>query len=269
MYGHQACLIDQGAYSDYSAKHGFPEVQAGGSCLLGACTTQVGPDRRTECEYGQSAARATTCVPDRNRASMTWNIGSAPHSTSCCAKGLHERLLMFYHGAMRIQLQDFTDPTQLEVLKLEVAVVKPCRLEPHLMSARRFQPDVLQVYHRACYRADVVRRVAGAILVALVAHVGTVRADCFDDAAAYHHVNPWILRAIAARESGFKPNTLVSNSNHTVDIGQAGINSVHLPELARYGISREDLLDGCKSTYVSGWQLAKKIHKFGNPPVPI
>lgn len=100
--------------------------------------------------------------------------------------------------------------------------------------------------------------------VALSSAAITARADCFDDAAAYHHVNPWILRAIAARESGFKPNIVVRNSNNTVDIGQAGINSVHLPELARYGIAQADLLDGCKSTYVSGWHLAKKIRKFGN-----
>ncbi len=93
---------------------------------------------------------------------------------------------------------------------------------------------------------------------------GSVSADCFDDAAAYHHVNPWILRAIAARESGFKPNTIAKNSNNTIDIGQSGINSVHLPELAKYGIGRQDLLDGCKSTYVSGWHLAKKIRRFGN-----
>jgi soluble lytic murein transglycosylase-like protein len=100
--------------------------------------------------------------------------------------------------------------------------------------------------------------------VALASISITARADCFDDAAAYHHVNPWILRAIAARESGFKPNIVVRNSNNSVDIGQAGINSVHLPELAKYGIGQADLLDGCKSTYVSGWHLAKKIRRFGN-----
>jgi len=89
-------------------------------------------------------------------------------------------------------------------------------------------------------------------------------ADCFDDAAQYHQVNPWILRAIAARESGFRPATVSRNTNGTVDIGMFGTNSVHLSELARYGISQNDLLDGCKATYVGGWRLGKMVKKYGN-----
>lgn len=50
----------------------------------------------------------------------------------------------------------------------------------------------------------------------------------------------------------------------TVDIGMFGTNSVHLSELARYGISQNDLLDGCKATYVGGWRLAKMVKKYGN-----
>jgi soluble lytic murein transglycosylase-like protein len=95
------------------------------------------------------------------------------------------------------------------------------------------------------------------------------RADCFDDAAQYHQVNPWILRAIAARESRFIPSTVSRNTNNTVDIGIAGINSVHLPELARYGISQNDLLDGCKAVYVEGWRLAKMVKKYGNTWVAV
>jgi len=89
-------------------------------------------------------------------------------------------------------------------------------------------------------------------------------ADCFDDAAGFHDVNPWILRAIAAQESGFKPNTVHRNTNGSVDIGEMGTNSVHLPELARYGISQNDLLDSCKSVFVGAWRLAKMVKKYGN-----
>lgn len=89
-------------------------------------------------------------------------------------------------------------------------------------------------------------------------------ADCFDEAAQFHHVNPWVLRAIAAQESGFKPHTVSRNTNGSVDIGEMGTNSVHLPELARYGISRSDLLDSCKSIYVGAWRLAQKVKKYGN-----
>lgn len=112
--------------------------------------------------------------------------------------------------------------------------------------------------------AGMAGKVAASIFLAIFAHVGAARADCFDNSAAYHNVNPWILRAIAARESRFNPATVSRNKNNTVDIGIAGINSVHLPELERFGISQNDLLDSCKSMYVAGWRLAKMIKKYGN-----
>lgn len=43
-----------------------------------------------------------------------------------------------------------------------------------------------------------------------------------------------------------------------------GINSVHLPELAKFGIGASDLLDACKSIYVAAWHLRKKMTKYGN-----
>lgn len=89
-------------------------------------------------------------------------------------------------------------------------------------------------------------------------------ADCFDDAAAYHNVNPWILRAIAAQESSFRPNTVVRNKNNSIDVGATGINSVHFPELAKYGIRPTDLLNGCNAVYVAGWLLRRHMDKAGN-----
>ena len=89
-------------------------------------------------------------------------------------------------------------------------------------------------------------------------------ADCYDDAAAFHSVNPWILKAIAFKESRFKPNTITSNTNNTQDIGMTGTNSVHLPELKKFNIDRTDLLDPCKSIYVSAWLVRKKMNKYGN-----
>lgn len=89
-------------------------------------------------------------------------------------------------------------------------------------------------------------------------------ADCFDDAAAFHGVNPWILRAIASVESGFNPNATRLNSNGSSDVGFTQTNSVHFQELNKYGISKNDLYDPCKSIYVAGWLLRKKINKHGN-----
>jgi len=106
---------------------------------------------------------------------------------------------------------------------------------------------------------------AGAMLaLALLAPIPAA-ADCFDDAALHHNVNPWILRAIAAQESRFNPSANhPTNADGSLDRGMMGINSVHLPELARYGISAGDLLDGCKSVYLAGWRLRKMVDKYGN-----
>lgn len=89
-------------------------------------------------------------------------------------------------------------------------------------------------------------------------------ADCYDDAGAYHGVNPWILRAISARESGGNANAINRNSNGTVDIGWTQTNSTHLPELAKHGVSQSDLFDPCKSVYVAAWLLQKKVKRWGN-----
>lgn len=89
-------------------------------------------------------------------------------------------------------------------------------------------------------------------------------ADCFDESAHYHNVNPWILRAIAAQESGFKASAVARNTDGSIDRGMTGINSVHMPELARYGITADDLLDSCKSIYLAGWHLRNMVNKFGN-----
>lgn len=45
---------------------------------------------------------------------------------------------------------------------------------------------------------------AAAVALALLAPLPAT-ASCFEEAAQYHSVNPWILRAIAAQESRFYP----------------------------------------------------------------
>jgi lysozyme-related protein Hpa2 len=102
------------------------------------------------------------------------------------------------------------------------------------------------------------------LLVLLCTVWTTAQADCFDDAAAYHLVNPWILRAIAYQESSFKADTIHKNSNNTIDVGATGINSVHFPELRKFGIQPQDLLNPCNAIYVAGWLYRKKVLKFGN-----
>lgn len=98
----------------------------------------------------------------------------------------------------------------------------------------------------------------------LTTSLNAANADCFDDAAHFQQVNPWVLRAIAAEESSFRPSIVTNNTNRSVDRGLTGTNSVHLPELAKFGIGASDLFAPCKSIYVAAWLLKKKMNKHGN-----
>lgn len=88
--------------------------------------------------------------------------------------------------------------------------------------------------------------------------------SCLLGAANYHGVNPLILRAIIFHESRDNPSLVMKNSNGSVDVGLGGLNSIHFPELAQYGIGREQLLDGCTNIYVTAWHLAKQVRIYGN-----
>ncbi|MDF3839043.1 lytic transglycosylase domain-containing protein [Cupriavidus basilensis] len=101
--------------------------------------------------------------------------------------------------------------------------------------------------------------------LALLAAAGApARADCFEAAGVYHGVNPVILRAIAWQESRFRPDAVNRNANQSVDMGLMQINSIHLPELKRYGVDAKTLYDGCASIYVGAWHLRRKMNKYGN-----
>jgi hypothetical protein len=87
---------------------------------------------------------------------------------------------------------------------------------------------------------------------------------CVADAAAFHQVNPALLRAILRVESRMQPATVTTNRNGSIDVGLAGTNSVHFPELMRFGISPVSLLDPCVSTYVAAWHVRRAIERYGN-----
>jgi soluble lytic murein transglycosylase-like protein len=89
------------------------------------------------------------------------------------------------------------------------------------------------------------------------------RADCLDDAAAYQHVSTQLVHVIAQHESGMHTDAVNINSNGTEDIGLMQVNTSWLPTLARFGIRRADLFDGCINGYVGTWILASNIKRFG------
>lgn len=105
---------------------------------------------------------------------------------------------------------------------------------------------------------------SAAVAAALALASSLARADCFDDAAAYQHVNPLILRAIAWQESRNRPDALHKNANGSTDYGLMQINSIHLPTLATYGISHETLMHPCKNVFIAAWHLRRQMDKYGN-----
>lgn len=95
-------------------------------------------------------------------------------------------------------------------------------------------------------------------------HVRRSGQACWDEAARYHGLDPWLLYAVAYVESTHNPGLISKpNRNGTYDIGLMQVNSVHLPRLSRYGITQATLMDACASTYVGAWIMADNIRRYG------
>jgi soluble lytic murein transglycosylase-like protein len=86
---------------------------------------------------------------------------------------------------------------------------------------------------------------------------------CLQSAAEFHGVNQHLLLAVLNVESGLNPRAVGKNTNGTVDIGIGQINSMHLPELQRYGITEKHLMNGCKGAYISAWFLKRGLERYG------
>ncbi len=102
------------------------------------------------------------------------------------------------------------------------------------------------------------------VLILLLARALAARADCIADAAARHGVNGDVLRAIGWQESRLQATALGRNANGTTDVGAFQINSIHLPELARLGIDRGALGDGCVSAEVAAWHYRRQVDRLGD-----
>lgn len=87
---------------------------------------------------------------------------------------------------------------------------------------------------------------------------------CVVPAALRHGVNPQILRAVLQVESAMRPHVVQRNANGSVDVGMAQINSVHFPELAKWGITPNQLLDPCVAAHVAAWHLKRGLVRYGN-----
>jgi hypothetical protein len=85
------------------------------------------------------------------------------------------------------------------------------------------------------------------------------RIVCSISAAVKYQVPANIVLAVAEKEAG-KPGQWVRNSNGTHDVGSMQFNTSYLGELARYGITANDVAaSGCYSFDLAAWRLRKHI----------
>jgi soluble lytic murein transglycosylase-like protein len=92
-----------------------------------------------------------------------------------------------------------------------------------------------------------------------------VTASCWEEAGLGQGIDPLLLKAIAWKESrGWTGAVGPKLKDGNRALGLMQINTIHLPELARFGIRREHLFDGCTSQKVGAWVLADCIQRFGS-----
>lgn len=89
--------------------------------------------------------------------------------------------------------------------------------------------------------------------------------ECVVHAANYQGIPPAVLLAIGSMENG-KNGQAVENTNGTFDLGHMQINtSTYKYEIARYGISMDDVRwNGCKNVEVAAYLLKKRLSENPN-----
>jgi len=76
--------------------------------------------------------------------------------------------------------------------------------------------------------------------------------DCIYQAAQFYRIHPDILYAILLVEGGTVGEGNSGNQNGSTDFNLFQINSIHLPELAELGITKEEVInDGCLSAAIA------------------
>lgn len=104
---------------------------------------------------------------------------------------------------------------------------------------------------------------------ALLLHFNCLFADvpymqCFNEASARYGLPAEIMIAVAKVESKYRNIISKPNKNKTYDIGIMQVNSSWLPELKKYNITQDDLVNKpCQNIMVGTWILAQKIKAYG------
>ncbi|CAE6794558.1 hypothetical protein R70006_05009 [Paraburkholderia domus] len=87
--------------------------------------------------------------------------------------------------------------------------------------------------------------------------------ECVLDSAVRYQTPADVLLAIGQYEAG-QDGSAIPNANGTYDLGRAGINTIHLQELARYGVSPQTAIhylryDGCYNYAMAAYLLRQQL----------
>lgn len=127
---------------------------------------------------------------------------------------------------------------------------------------------VLQVASGRRLRAGVVLAIAHGLAWGSAPQTGPVDqrelTRCVLAASSRHGVNPDLLTAILRVESGLRADPVRRNTNGSIDVGIAQINSVHFAELRQHGLEWPHLLQPCVGIHVAAWHLKKQVLRHGN-----
>lgn len=109
--------------------------------------------------------------------------------------------------------------------------------------------------------AGLIATQGSAMASTLAAHRSNpLTLDCLRQVSAQYAIHPAILLAILMVEGGTVGRSSNPNRNGTYDIGPFQINSIHLPELARLGVSEAGLRnDGCLNAAVAARHLRRVL----------
>ncbi|PHN18490.1 transglycosylase SLT domain-containing protein [Pseudomonas sp. ICMP 460] len=111
----------------------------------------------------------------------------------------------------------------------------------------------------------MIKRLSQGLLLCVMMGSHQAWASCWNEVASRYDIEPELLQAIAAVESGYRTEAMNhSNTDGSRDIGLMQINSMHLPRLLKLGITEDRLLsEPCLSVEVAASILAEFIQRFG------
>lgn len=85
--------------------------------------------------------------------------------------------------------------------------------------------------------------------------------QCIAGAASRYSLPLPVFRAVLKTEGGWDGLKKI-NTNGSYDMGVAQINTIHLPELRKYGISEQMLVnDSCTNVHVAAYRLRSEINR--------